>query len=258
MKSIVSAHINTPRRQWRNRFLSIFLTVTFLLPICAHSTLVDWTNTLDATRIATSGSVIYTDVNSEGYDIVITTSNLHSEGGGGFGGLIPSQTSWWAEGNVNSLGTVTFRFYKTGTFEPVGIMGTHFRFEDAESNELFANFAYWNALGELQDILPNTSPVFTGSTPAGLNPNRPANILENLAPLAGGTQLGKSLDVNLSSYEISGFTFDLYRTTSGAGSVEMSALGDLQMIPEPQTLLFGIAILGVVVFSRRRLLSLAR
>ena len=222
----------------------------------SKATLVDWTNTLDASLIAPTGTVTYTDVNGEGYDIVVTTFHLFDQGCGSIGDLMLPTTSWWFEGYVGSpggCGTVTFRFFETGTTNPIGVNGVNIRIEDAEQYERFANFAYWDRFGVLQSTLTNTDPVFSG--PLGLTTSLDTNVIENATAYNGGTQLGKELEINLSSTTISGFTFDVFRTKSNVGSVEMTALGDLSVSVPDQGSTWALlgGTMGLLVYVRRKL-----
>lgn len=251
--------IDSSRRFHPARLLSSIglFTITLLAvaPSTSAAALVDWGSTLDGTLIGKTGSVTYSNVNGEGYDIVIRTQNLSNEGTGNFGIFGNSATSWWFEGQKGTLGSsISFRFYETGTTTPTGITGVHFRLEDAEIGEQFANFGYWNPSGVFQ-LAPHSSAIFAGSS-HGATTTLPTNYLQNNAPYSGGTQMGKALDFDLSAVSISGFQFTPLRASSSAGSVEMTGLGNLQRadaaIPEPDTALFGLAILGAIAAARRR------
>src|SRR5271163_2336862 len=69
---------------------------------------------LDPTLIPSStgtNPVVYSDVNGDGYDIVVTTSNLSGDGPQVFMG----DDAWWLQGTPPgsaSYSIVTFRFYQ--------------------------------------------------------------------------------------------------------------------------------------------------
>ncbi len=221
----------------------------------SSAALVEWGSTLDAGLISKSNSVVYSNVNGEGYDIVVTTLNLNGEGAGNFGIAGGPVSSWWFEGQKNSLGSsVTFQFFETGTTTAAYLTGVHFQFEDAEVGEQFANFGYWDNSGTLQ-FASSSSSIFSGSSP-GLNASLPSNYLQNDAAYESQTQMGKALDVDLSGVPISGFRFTPLRSNSTAGSVEMTGLGDVERfvapVPEPGTALFGLGIVGALGLARRR------
>jgi len=287
MKSLKAAVCSANRVRFRVELLLVAAVCFACFLPSAHAGLVQWGTTLDAGLIPQNGSVTYQNVNGQGFDIKVTTSSLTASLAGNFHGQIPGAHSWDIQGaapstsssTLSTPSTITFQFFQTGTLAPdtvpIGITGLNFRFEDADMGERFANFAYYDPLGVLQPILPNTSTVFTGvgtTTPNGLNTSIASsgrfpfasaiNILENDAIYEPTYQPGKALQVNLASTPLSGFTFKIYRTDSGKGSVSMGGLGDLQLlqspIPEPGTALFGLALLGVLASARRSVSARSR
>ncbi len=181
------------------------------------------TGTLDATIIpgTTSTPIRYVNASNQGYDVVATTSGL---GAAGLGSIVGTP-GWWFEGrapNVSGYATTTFRFLDSATNAAVGVTGVRFRLEDAEFTERFANFSYWDAVGNKITVNFNNS-IFTYSgTPlfsAG------GFAVENGVAYQGGTQMGKWIDIDLSTRAISGFEIQARRQTNSAGSVIMSAWG---------------------------------
>jgi hypothetical protein len=174
---------------------------------------------LDATLIPSSGVQTFVNVNGLGYDIVVTTSGLNRAGSASYFG----DAGWWFEGGspTSGYGTVTFRFYQTGTTNPYSLSGVDFRLLDAEVNERFRNFGYWDAEN---NYLGTT--VGGGILSFSHNPVYHATdgSYDNNAAREGGDQMGKWIEMNLSNLAISGFTFQAHRQTSSAGSVIMSDL----------------------------------
>jgi hypothetical protein len=225
-------------------------------------------NALNANLIPGTGSVRYTNVNGQGFDIVVTTKNLAGEGMGNFGGLAPSLgSSFWFEGPYSSSSIpsslVEFQFFKMGTSIPVAVTGVAFSLQDAEVNERFLNFGYYDQSNTLQ-LLPDTSAVFAGSQ-GGIDQTLGTYVIQNNAPYQGSTQMGKALNVDLSSTPITGFVLDPYRSgssSSNSGSVEMTGLGDLQVVqslqlqdspvPEASSALYGLALAVALACSRWR------
>ena len=186
---------------------------------------------LNAALIPTNtgtNAVRYTNVNNQGYDVVATTTQLTEDGGG----PLPwdGTQTWWFEGaSASSAGksipysTVQFRFYFTGTNIPIGLLGVHFTFQDAEVGERFRSFGCWDQQNHSIAESFTNSAIFTYSN--GYNLHQSDNSVENNAAFQGGTQEGKWIDVNLSNQSISGFTFQTGRYDSNYGSVLMTGLG---------------------------------
>jgi hypothetical protein len=188
------------------------------------------TGYLDATLIPIStgtSPVRYTNVNGAGYDVVVTTSAL----GGSGAATYLNDEGWWFQGSPSSTSTysiITFRFYATGTNTPIGINGTDILFQDAESDELFGGFSYFDRSGTETPVLFN-NPIFTYSYGANYFLN---NVeASNAALEQSGTQTGKSIEINMTTMTISGFTIGAHRQTSVAGSVIMMGLGNLNVAP---------------------------
>ena len=177
------------------------------------------TGVLDPTLIPTSNTRTYTNVNGQGYDIVVTTHNLNKDGGASYFG----DAGWWFEGGGPDFGygTVTFRFYETGTTNPYPLFGIDFRLLDAEINERFRSFGYYDELNNLISV-----PYGTGRLTFSNNPifHASDNSYDNNAPREGGDQVGKWIELNLADLAVTGFTFEAHRQTAGAGSVIMSDL----------------------------------
>ena len=177
------------------------------------------TGVLDPTLIPTGGTHTFTNVNGQGYDIVVTTSNLNADGGA----LYFGDTGWWFEGGGPDFGygTVTYRFVDTVTGDPYPISGVDFRLLDAERNERFRTFGYWTASNGFIFVPDGDGrltfshgPIFHASD----------NSYENNAPMEPGNQVGKWIELNLSDLPITGFSFQAHRQTASAGSVIMSDL----------------------------------
>ena len=189
------------------------------------------TGILDATRIPADtftpvpSPLVFTNVAGHGYDISTTTYRLGAVGPATFPATVAGSPAWFFQGsapNNSSYSAFTFRFFKTGTSNPVGVTGIRFRIEDAETGERFANFSYWDAIGN-KITVPFTDSMFVYSnTPTYFN-NGYGVI--NGAGYEGGTQTGKWIDIDLSLRAISGFELLSHRQTSSAGSVIMTGWG---------------------------------
>ena len=181
---------------------------------------------LDATIIPTSGQVTYYNVEGGTYDLVVTTSGLNAAGLASFFGV----GGWWFEGSTPSkssnptYSTITFRFYQPGTTTPVGLLGVSFFLEDAETNERFRNFGYFNAAGTLVPTTIGGGILSFSATPIT---HLTDGSFENGSPFLGGDQVGKSIGMDVSGIAVSGFTFQAHRQTSGAGSVIMTPFDPL-------------------------------
>lgn len=82
--------------------------------------------------------------------------------------------------------------------------------------------------------------------------------IETAGQYQSGGQAGKMLEADLAGTAISGITFTPFRTSSGAGSMEMMNLGALQLaepaqVPDsgPGATVFGLTIAGLFWISRR-------
>lgn len=192
---------------------------------------------LNATSIPTNGTVTFTNVSGDGYDIVITTSSLNQSNLGNMGA--DNTPSWFFEGGAaSSVGgsipysTVTVRFYATGTTDPFYLTGLDFKLVDAEEGERFKNFAYYSAHGDLvpfattADPIGSANPALTFSTGAPHNHFSDSSV-DNNAPNDGGTQTDKWIRFSLSGQAVSGFQFQAGRVSSSNGSIEVTGLGDL-------------------------------
>ena len=177
------------------------------------------TGVLDPTLIPTGGTHTFTNVNGQGYNIVVTTSNLNAGGGA----LYFGDTGWWFEGGGPEFGygTVTYRFVDTITGDPYPISGVDFRLLDAERDERFRTFGYWIGSSGF-----NFVPYGNGRLTFSHGPifHASDNSYENNAPREPGNQVGKWIELNLSDLSVTGFTFQAHRQTAGAGSVIMSDL----------------------------------
>jgi hypothetical protein len=189
------------------------------------------TGLLDSTLIPATTPfypITYTNVNGEGYDIAVTTSSLQDDGPASVSGT----QGWWFQGTPESnsdYASVTFRFYLTGTNIPIAILGSSLLFEDAEDQERFGDFSYYDDFGNQTPVLFNDSNVFSFSNGGLFFAN--GTEAANNSPEQGGTQLGKTMAVNLSQTTISGFTIYAHRQTTSAGSVIMMGLGNLAIAP---------------------------
>lgn len=174
---------------------------------------------VDANSIPSTGTTTFTNFNGQGYDLAVTPSGL-----GGHGQALSfNETGFWFEGTSPSTSTyaeLAFRFYQTGTTIPVAVTGVHFRLEDAELTERFANFTYWNANDDRILKTFDDSTIFTYSQPPIFRLNN--TVVENGSSYAGGTQAGKWIDIDLATRQISGFSIQAHRQTTSAGSSIMS------------------------------------
>lgn len=186
---------------------------------------------LDATRIPADtftpvpAPVVFTNVAGQGYDISTTTYRLGATGPATFPATTEGNPAWFFQGtapNNSGYAAFTFRFFQTGTTNPTGVLGIHLRLEDAETNERFANFSYWDAIGN-KITVPFTDSLFTYSNPPSYFNNGYGVV--NGAGYEGGTQTGKWIDIDLSLRAISGFELLSHRQTSSAGSVVMTGWG---------------------------------
>lgn len=175
------------------------------------------TGNLDPTLIPTTGTRTFSDVNGQGYYIVVTTANLNSAGSASYFG----DPGWWFEGGGPSYGygTVTFRFFDSATNNPYALSGVDFRLLDAEVNERFRNFGYWDENNNFVSIAYGTGLLTFSNTPIY---HATDGSYENNASAQAGDQVGKWIELNLSNLAITGFTFQAHRQTTGAGSVIMS------------------------------------
>ena len=168
--------------------------------------------------------LLYTFVNND-FDIRVITTQLNKNGVMEY----QSQATWWFEGGTVSNGsiaysTIEFRFYAPNTDTPILVSGIHFQLADAENGERFRNLTYTNGSGGDVPISYN-SPILSYSS--GHPVTHTDGSFDSGSPYLGGTQMGKTIDINLSTTPTSGFKFQLGRTSSNAGSVNMTALGDL-------------------------------
>jgi hypothetical protein len=252
--------------QTRIAKLAFPAVLVFSLACLSHAGQVNWGNTgfnLNSGMIQGNGSMLFSNVDGMGFDILLTTKGLNGDGMGTFGGNAATMgNSFWFQGMDMSSGNpppptaslVEFQFFQTGTNIPVAVTGVDFSFQDAEVNERFNNVGYFDQSGNLQ-LLTDTSSAFAGSN-GGIDQTLGADVIQNDSSYAGGTQLGKALDVDLSSTPITGFEFSPFRAgdSNNAGSVEMSGLGNLQLqgVPEASSALYGLALAAAIACSRWR------
>ena len=177
------------------------------------------TGVLDASLIPTSGTHTFSDVNGQGYYVVVTTSGLNKGGSASYFG----DPGWWFEGGGPSsgYGTVTFQFFDSLTNAPRAISGVDFRLLDAEINERFRNFGYWDENNNFVSVAYGTGLLTFSHTPIF---HATDGSYDNNVSQEGGDQVGKWVELNLSNLAVTGFTFQAHRQTSGAGSVIMSDL----------------------------------
>ncbi len=250
-----------------NRFLLAFLiilAVSLIMPRPSNAVLpVLWgpagsdptTGRLDPTAIPNRSNTpyTYTNVNNEGYDIVLSITRQNANGGGLYPGTT-DQWAWWFEGATTSYpkSIVSFRFYETGTTNPYAVTGINFSLQDAEYGERFSNFGYWDPTGTKYLTPFSNSSIFDFAySPVFYNSGY---TVDTNAPYASGTQQGKWMSFDLSEMAISGFTFESYRIGTQYGSVIMTDLvpGNPAVVPEPSTLALLSAAPGLLWFRRRR------
>lgn len=184
-------------------------------------------NVLDATLILKSGEVRYADVDHGAYDLEVTTSGLNRVGFYDDSATILGMAGWWFEGSApstSSYATVTFRFFEPGTNNPMGLLGVSFYLEDAETNERFRNFGYYDTAGDLVPTTIGGGIISSSATPVT---HLTDGSFESGNSFQSGTQVGKWIKMDVSGIPVSGFTFRAHRQTSGAGSVILSAIDPL-------------------------------
>jgi autotransporter-associated beta strand protein len=183
---------------------------------------------LDTSMLLTTSTTTYTDVNSQGYDIVVITKKLTSQ-------VLGSDDTWDLEGAAASSGgksipysTVTFLFYKTGTTIPFTVTGMKTMFQDAESGERFRNFGYYDSDGNLvSQAYPYKDPNIFSYSAGTPTVHLSDNSVENAVSSQAGVQINKWVGLDYSALAISGFTFQIGRFNSNAGWVDMTMLGNL-------------------------------
>lgn len=175
------------------------------------------TGTLDATLIPTNGTHTFANINGQGFYIVVTTSGMGDGGGASYFG----DPDWWLQGGApnSGYGTLTFRFYDSLTNQPYALTDVDFRLLDAEVNERFRDFGYWDANNNFVSVAYGTGLLTFSNTPIY---HATDNSYENSAQFQGGDQLNKWIELNLSGLAVTGFTLESHRQTSSAGSVIMS------------------------------------
>jgi len=177
------------------------------------------TGVLDTSLIPTSGTRTFSDVNGQGYYVVVTTAGLGRGGSASYFG----DPGWWFEGGGPSsgYGTVTFQFFNSVTNAPYALSGVDFRLLDTEINERFRNFGYWDENNTFVSVAYGTGLLTFSHTPIY---HASDGSYDSSASQQGGDQVGKWIELNLSNLAVNGFTFQAHRQTSGAGSVIMSDL----------------------------------
>jgi hypothetical protein len=114
---------------------------------------------------------------------------------------------------------MTFQFFNSLTNQPYALSGIDLRLLDAEVNERFRDFGYWDANNNFVSVAYGSGLLTFSNTPIY---HATDNSYENSAPAQGGDQEGKWIELNLSNVAITGFTLEAHRQTSSAGSVIMS------------------------------------
>ncbi|HEX4085641.1 MAG TPA: hypothetical protein VHY22_12065, partial [Chthoniobacteraceae bacterium] len=185
----------------------------------------------------------YSNVNGEGYDVVVSTSSFVQSGAAvlEWNGV----TGWYFEGGTASkegasipYSTVTFQFFQTGTKIPVGIAGLKYRFEDAETGERLRNFTYTDADGNSFTPSYTNYGVFNyvNGTPVE---HLSDNSIDTGAPYEGGTQEGKWMSVDLSAYAVTAFSFQAGRVDSNYGSIVMTFTDNGTYLAQASDLIIG-------------------
>ncbi|EDY21211.1 NHL repeat containing protein [Chthoniobacter flavus Ellin428] len=172
--------------------------------------------TLDASLIPTTGTQTFTDVNGQSFYVVVTTSNLNADGTASYFG----DPGWWFEGGGPSsgYGSVTFQFFNSLNNQPYAVSGIDLRLLDAEVNERFRDFGYWDANNNFVSVGYGTGLLTFSNTPIY---HATDNSYENNAAAEPGDQEGKWIELNLSNIAVTGFTLEAHRQTASAGSVIM-------------------------------------
>ena len=187
---------------------------------------------LNASLIPTTTSgVRYSNVNGEGYDVVVITQGLTNDGET----VLPwnREPGWWIEGPAASkagasipYSTVEVLFYQQGTNVPFGLTGVNFSFQSAKVGERLRNFSYWDGTGNQVAVSFTNGNIFSYSS-GGPNVYASDGSIDSGSPYVPGTVQGDSIGVNLSPLVISGFSFQAGRYDSAYGNMILTALGDL-------------------------------
>ncbi len=173
----------------------------------------------------TAAPVVYSNLFGDGFNIAVTTSGLQGSPDIGLGSFFGP--SWFFEGPNGGFANVGFQFFDTASpATAVAVSGVHFRIEDVDEGEVFKEFSYIDAAGVTQS-LTSASPVFTFSS--GLpDDHLSTGSFDVGGTNQGGSQPNKWIDVDFSALAIRGFSFRPGRLSSSAGSVELTALGEIR------------------------------
>jgi hypothetical protein len=173
---------------------------------------------MDATIIENTSAapLVYAGMNDGRFDLHMTTSGFAYNGLMMIGG-----EASWAINPRATASTVQFRFYDPGTTTPHPIRNIYFSIEDAEVDEEFSNFIYWDASGN-QVSLPWSDVAFSYShTPELTNGDL---TVHNGAVLVGKPQAGKWIRVDLRGTLVTGFQFSYRQASPQAGTVQITHL----------------------------------
>ena len=266
------------------RIAAMLLTATAFTSTHA-ATLLSWGPTSDLpngvlglTSLAVNGpEVRFTNPGGEGFDVgfSIVSGSAGLTGSTGMFGttdelLLPNPPAP-AGGNyiyfnpaIGSNNTIYFetRFYATGTNIPVDVKGFKTQLEDVERGG--STTREW-IVGPKIVTQGVTTPLSFHNTAIFDVPNTGfGRIIENLnvfgepveraVPgfgVAGGTQPGKTLGIDLSNTPLSYFRIGTSRTDGG--SWLMGTLGEVSVVPEPAScVLTGTALMFALTARRRR------
>ncbi|MBL9114390.1 MAG: HYR domain-containing protein [Verrucomicrobiaceae bacterium] len=175
---------------------------------------------VDVNLIPTNSTVVYASSSGAQYDVYITTTNLDRSG------VIEilGEPSWFVEGSRSNTtpSTITVRFFEPGTLTPASVEGVRFRIEDIEEGEALSDFSFWDDNGFQQSVVFSDLNVFDYSHAPTLTLSD--TRVENGAALESTFQHGKWVDVDLTDQPVSGFEFNVHRSSSG-GSIVLTHLG---------------------------------
>ncbi len=208
-------------------------------------------------------SRLFTNPGNEGFDVQVKFSGSFSGGYSGKDPALSGANYIWFQSSTSTAQTfawVEFYFFKTGTSEPIDVLGFNTKLEDVErggttrewligpkivSGGVAANLSFTDST--IFDVPAGTwGSVFDSKLVNGEWLSRADPGFNNV----GGTQAGKAVGIDLSDIPLSYFRIGESRDGSSAGSVLMGPIGDIGVVPEPASL--AMLVLGGLALLRRR------
>lgn len=205
---------------------------------------------------------LFTNPGNEGFDVAVRFSGSFS---GGFSQSVPvlgpDSYIWFQSGSstAQTFAWVEFFFYETGTSKPVDVLGFTTKIEDVERGGTTREYLIGPRIvsnGTTADLSFSDTSIF--NLPSGTWGTEVGSKLVDGVWLSravpgfgveGGTQAGKTVDIDLSTTPLSYFRIGQSRYQSSAGSVLMGPIGDIAIVPEPATL--SLLCLGGLALIRR-------